>query len=158
MIDKKIDGVLKIIYKRLKNRHLNWVLTGSCSFIIQGIDIEIHDIDIQTDRDSAFEIGRLFRGYVIQRIQYLETEKIRSYFGELFIKGVKVEIMGDIQKRLPDGSWTEPPSINDLRKFVEYNSIEIPVLPLEYEMKSYRIMGREDRAMEIRDFLGLTED
>jgi len=41
------------IYSRLHNSDINWVVTGSFAFAIQGIPLEVHDIDIQTNEKGA---------------------------------------------------------------------------------------------------------
>ncbi len=74
---------------------------------LQGMDIEVHDIDIQTDCQGAFEIEREFPDHIVEPVHYSKSERIRSYFGKLEIDGVKVEIMGDVQKRLDEQTWEE---------------------------------------------------
>lgn len=74
-------------------------MTGSTSFAIQGMDIEPHDIDIQTDEVTAYLLGDLLKDYVIQPISFSGTDKIRSHFGKFLMDDMEVEVMGDIQKR-----------------------------------------------------------
>ncbi|RKZ25640.1 hypothetical protein DRQ20_04710, partial [bacterium] len=78
--------------------------------------------------------------------RFSSTDKIRSHFGELRIDGVKVEIMGDVQKRLPDGGWEEPVDVEKHRKFIQVEGMRVPVLKLEYEYRAYLILGRKERA------------
>jgi len=153
MIKPEYLCVLRKIYDRLKSENVNWVVTGSLSFALQGVPIEIHDIDIQTDKAGAYEIERLFSGFVSEKVRFSSTEKIRSHFGRLTIDGVKVEIMGDIQKRLEDGSWENPVDLNKHKKFVEIQGMKIPVLSLEYEYQAYLKLGRIERAEMLRRWL-----
>ncbi|MFC6233223.1 nucleotidyltransferase domain-containing protein, partial [Paenibacillus allorhizosphaerae] len=48
--------VLELIYERLSMTQINWALTGSTSFALQGLPYEPGDIDIQTDQQGAYEI------------------------------------------------------------------------------------------------------
>lgn len=132
---------------------LCWALTGSTSFALQGMDLAVHDIDIQTDADSAYRLERLLQTYVVEPVRFCGTPAIRSHFGRLLIGGVEVEIMGDIQKRLPDGGWEEPFPLAPLTETVPFEGGSLPVLSLAHEAKAYRMMGRLDRADHIESFL-----
>jgi len=65
MIGREHLNVLRKIYSRLQGRQLNWVITGSLGMALQGIELNVHDIDIQTDRQSAYEIEKLFAENVV---------------------------------------------------------------------------------------------
>lgn len=111
------------------------------------------DIDIQTDKSGAYAVEKLLPGEIIQPVEERISERIRSYFGSMIINGVKVEIMGDLQKRLPDGSWESPVDVASLRKTVVWNGYEVPVLPLEHEYKAYLLLGRTEKAKLLREFV-----
>ena len=71
---------------------------------LQGVEVEIHDLDIQTDKTGADEIERCFPEYGVTPVRYSESDRIWSYFCRLEINGVRVEIPEDIQKHLDD-AW-----------------------------------------------------
>ena len=60
MIDLRFLGILRKICTVLENCRINWVITGSLGMILQGMDLEIHDIDIQTDQRGAYAIESCF--------------------------------------------------------------------------------------------------
>ena len=60
MIEPSYLNVLRKIQARLKECQVPWVITGSLGMALQGMDIPVHDIDLQTDRSGAYEIERLF--------------------------------------------------------------------------------------------------
>jgi hypothetical protein len=153
LIDPKYLKVLRKIYERLSDGSVNWVVTGSLSFALQGVTVDVHDIDIQTDKEGAYEIERRFSEFVIKKVAFRSTDKIRSHFGILMIDGIRVEIMGDIQKRLEDGSWEEPVDLNRYKRFVEIQGMKIPVLSLEYEYQAYLKLGRTEKAEILRKWL-----
>ncbi|MGI1690677.1 nucleotidyltransferase domain-containing protein [Thermoanaerobacter uzonensis] len=144
--------VLKKIKDKLDDSDINWALTGSLSFALQGMPVKVHDIDIQTDERGAYEIERLFEKYVIRKVEFSQAEKIRSHFGVLMIDGIKVEIMGDIQK-LVDDVWEEPVDLEKHKKFVYVQGMRIPVLSLDYEYQAYKKMGRIEKAEMIKEWL-----
>jgi hypothetical protein len=153
MIKHNHFEVLHKIYARLNHSNVNWVITGSLGFALQGVPVEVNDIDIQTDKEGAYEIERQFSEFVIRKVTFSSTDKIRSHFGTLMIDGIKVEIMGDIQKRLDDGSWEDPVNLEKYKKFVEIQGMKIPVLSLEYEYQAYLRLGRIDKAEMLRKWL-----
>jgi len=153
LIDLKYIKVLRKIYERLNDGSVNWVVTGSLGFALQGVPVDVHDIDIQTDKEGAYEIERRFSEFVIKKVAFRSTDKIRSHFGILMIDGIRVEIMGDIQKRLEDGSWEEPVDLNRYKRFVEIRGMKIPVLSLEYEYQAYLKLGRTEKAEILKKWL-----
>jgi hypothetical protein len=145
--------VLKEIVNRLEDKPIIWVLTGSLGMALQGIPIQVHDIDIQTDKDGAYEIERCFAEYVVEPVRYSESERICSHFGVLEIDDIKVEIMGNIQKRLGDWSWEKPVKVEHYRRWVEVGGMRVPVLSLEYEYQAYRRLGRDEKAEILQSWL-----
>ena len=153
MIDPVYFNVLRQIHARLCNTDVNWVVTGSLGFALQGVPVQPNDIDIQTDKAGAYEIESLFSDMVIRKVKFSDTERIRSHFGALKIDGIEVEIMGDIQKRDVDGVWEEIVDLVHYKRMVEIAGLIIPVLSLEYEYQAYLKFGRIERAKMLRKWL-----
>jgi hypothetical protein len=151
-------NVLRQIIARLdrweagENR-VNWALTGSLSFALQGLPVEPHDIDLQTDRAGAYAVERCFAEAVIRPVAFSAAANIRSHFGALCIDGITVEIMGDIEKRLPDGSWEGPVDLARHRRFVDVEGLRVPVLSLAYERDAYLKLGRVERAALLAEWI-----
>jgi hypothetical protein len=89
--------------------------------------------------------GRRFAPYMTRKVVFSSTERIRSHFGAMLIDGITVELMGDLQKRLEDGSWEDPVDLDRHKLFVAFEDMDVPVLSLEYEAQAYRKLGRRDR-------------
>ena len=153
MIDPVYLSVLRQIHARLSNTDVNWVVTGSLGFALQGVPVQPNDIDLQTDKAGAYEIERLFSDVVIRKVGFSATERIKSHFGALQIDGIEVEIMGDIQKRGADGVWEEIVNPAHYRKMVEIEGMLAPVLSLEYEYQAYLKFGRVEQAKMLRRWL-----
>lgn len=61
MITQEYKRVLHKLFSRLKDIDVNWVITGSINFALQGIPTKPNDIDIQTSNyKSASKIEHLF--------------------------------------------------------------------------------------------------
>ena len=153
MIDSRFAKVLHQLHNKLDIDEINWAVTGSLDFALQGMDVDVHDIDIQTDKSGAYEIEHRFSQYVVRNVEFSSTKRIRSHFGELSVNGIKVEITGDIQKCLPDGTWEDPIDVRSKMCFVNYDELSIPVISLEYECEAYYRLGRIERADKVRRYL-----
>ena len=153
MIDPVYLNVLRQIHARLSNTDVNWVVTGSLGFALQGVPIQPNDIDIQTDKAGAYAVESLFSDVVTRSVKFSATERIQSHFGALQIDGIQVEIMGDIQKRGADGVWEEIVDPARYRLMVEIDGMLVPVLSLEYEYQAYLKFGRIERAKMLRRWL-----
>ena len=153
MIDLAYLNVLRQIHARLFNTDVNWVVTGSLGFALQGVPVQPNDIDLQTDKAGAYEIECRFSDVVIRKVQFSATERIRSHFGALQIDGIEVEIMGDIQKRGAENIWEEIVNPAHYRQMVEIEGLLVPVLSLEYEYQAYLKFGRVERAQMLRRWL-----
>ncbi len=144
---------LRTLFARLDGAGLHWALTGSTSFRLQGVDVPVHDIDVQTDRAGALEIERLFPECSRRKVVFSESERIRSWYGALEIEGVEVEIMGDLQKCLENGAWEDPVDVEHWKIWVNEDGMRIPVLDLAYEYHAYLRMGRLEKAELLRRWL-----
>jgi hypothetical protein len=140
---------LKRISVKLNQTDIDWVLTGSTGFYIRGMRADVNDIDIQSDRLGIERIQDLFKEHMVRNIQFSGTDLIRSYFGEARLEGTKIEFMGDIQRRMSEGTWSKPISIKDHRQFIAFQDMYLPVLDLQYEYRAYLELGRIEKAQHI---------
>ena len=67
-MNEKIKSVLLYICNCLEKSDLVWALTGSTNFNIQGIDIDINDIDVQTDENSAYKFEKIFKKHIVKPV------------------------------------------------------------------------------------------
>ncbi len=147
-------SVLREINARLSNQSVNWVVTGSFSFALRGVPIRPNDIDLQTDARGAYKIERLCSSYVVLPVTWTESDRVRSHFGRLSIQGVTVDVMGDLEKCLPNGEWEDPPDLERHKRVILVDGMQIPVLSLAYEAAAYEKLGRTARARQLRAWLG----
>lgn len=143
--------VLHQIHAALHGRDILWAITGSTSFALRGLPFIPKDIDLQTDKDGAYALEAVLRDFVVQPVTFSGTERIRSHFGQLHIGGIKVEIMGDVEKWV-NGRWQPPPDLTQHRKFVKFDGLELPVLSLAHEREAYEKMGRWETAVILQQW------
>ena len=153
MIPARFLPAVRTIHAALLESQVDWAVTGSLGMVLQGMDLPINDIDLQTDEDGAYEVERRLAPYVVVPVLYKASERMRSRLGKLSIEGIQVEIIGGIQKRSQDGEWELPVQVAEHRLWVEVDGLSIPVLSLEYEYQAYKLMGRDEKAARIRQWL-----
>lgn len=141
---------LVVICDRLSIPDIGWAVTGSTALALRGIAVdELDDIDVQTDSRDWAEAERRLCEYVTSPVRHSEAGRVRSYFGTLSICGVRVEIIGGLQRLGPAG-WTEPVDPQAHLIYLDWNERRIPALDLAYEAVAYEELGRLERARQIR--------
>ncbi len=146
---------LYVLYKicsQLNNASINWAVVGSLGLALQGVPVEVHDIDLSTDAVGAYKIEQLFGAFVTKKVELSAKGKLRSHFGALLLDGVQVEIIGDVQYLSEDGTWENSAGLRH-KQFVEIKGMQVPLLSLEYEYQAYLRLGRLEKAQAIKDRL-----
>lgn len=147
---------LKEFYEAVDQNNVPWVLCGSTSLFIQGVDVIIsNDIDILTNKEGSEKICALLEKSGIMRVRKLElssTKKYRSYFAIYEINGITIDVMGEFQHKLKNGEWSIPAKIDKF--FIKnFQKMSLPILPLEFELEEYQNLGREDKVNKIKSFI-----
>lgn len=76
---------------QLNNQNLKWAITGSTNFALQDLPFTPNDLDIQTDKDGAYKIEKIFKLYSNKPVEFSSNGLIRSHFGSLIIEGTSVK-------------------------------------------------------------------
>lgn len=152
MIPEPQRGVLLVLIDLLAGLEQPWVVTGSTGMALQGVPLEAHDIDLQTDAAGAYAIGQRLSAFVVTPVHERISPRIRSHFGVFVIDGVTVEVMGAVQK-LIDGLWEASVTVEEHRRWFLLEGQTVPVLSLVYEEQAYRAFGRIERAELLRRWL-----
>lgn len=153
MISPSHIEALRKVSMRLKDKDICWAVTGSMNMAMQGMAVEVHDIDLQTNEAGAYKMQALLQAYVVTPVRYLASERMHSHLGKLVIDGVEVEIIGGLQKLLPDGTWEAPLDVAAHTCLVEIEGMQVPGLTLDYEYQAYVLMGRMEKAELLRQWL-----
>ncbi len=149
-------AALRVLCRALPLNEVNWALTGSLAHRLQGLDLTVNDIDVQTDAPGSEAATQRLDAWVLDRPRLRESELISSVFGTFEIHGILVELMGGLRKRSgagrPWGPATDP-AVH--RALVRVGELDVPVLTLDYEAKAYEEIGRPDRAAQLRAAAGV---
>ena len=143
-------AVLTFLLKEIPPAKYPWALTGSAGLRLQGLDLSVNDLDVQTDAGTVFLLEKKLSPFMKSPVHLWETEHTLSYHGQADIQGLQVELLGDIRRRLADQTWSESLEIEAVVVRVEWHDWEVPVLSLEHEALAYERMGRGQKAELIR--------
>jgi hypothetical protein len=143
-------GVLRFLVEKIPPAENLWALTGSAGLRLQGVELSVHDLDLQTDAKTVFLLENALTDFMKVPVHLWETEHTLSYHGQAEINGLQVELLGDIRHRQPDGIWGTSLDIQAVLVWVEWHDLEIPVLSLVHEAVAYEKMGRLEKAERIR--------
>jgi len=153
----EIINVLKIIQDKIKNKKINWVLLGSASLLLQGVDINPKDIDIFTNKPGAFDFYDSLKEFTLHNIRHSAGPggDLLSWFCKYKINEIEVEVNGDAEIKDGKGGWFKSDSLQK-RKNLNVNGIEIPILSIkdELEQTKKRIREKDNKKIKIiEDFL-----
>ena len=140
---------LAFLLKRVPPLEFIWVLTGSAGLRLQGVDIPVHDLDIQTGQETVYRIEKRLAEYMKTPVHLWESTGMRSLDGKADFEGVQIELLANIAHRQPDGSWSTYTDFSRLI-WVGTHGLSVPVFPLEDELAAYQAMGRTEKAALIR--------
>jgi hypothetical protein len=146
-------NVLALLVERIPPTEYSWALTGSAGLRLQGVDISVNDLDLQTDGKTIFRLEKQLTEFMKTPVHFWNSEHTLSYHGQAAINGLQVEFLGDMRHRRPDGSWEPPLKIESVLVWVEWHNRKIPALSLEHEALAYEKMGRVEKAERIRSAL-----
>ena len=135
--------VLKHIVSKLQAEGIDYHIVGGTSVALQGVRVKVKDIDVEMDKESAFQFQSIFIDNVKEPVRYCQDERYCSYLGNFDFNGVNVEIIGDI-KRNEHGCWTDT-SVKTSR-LVKLDGISLRVSWIEEETLAYIRRGRMQRA------------
>jgi hypothetical protein len=141
--------VLDFLLKRVPPSEYIWVLTGSASLRLQGVDVPVHDLDIQTDEKTVYLMEKKLSEFMSTPVHLWESPGMRSLDGKAAVEGVVIELLANITHRQPDGTWSTYTDFSRLTR-VETHGMCILVFPLEDELAAYEAMGRTEKAVLIR--------
>lgn len=129
-----------------------WALTGSAGLRLQGVDVEVHDLDIQSDARGIYLLEERLAKFMRTPVHVWDSGRIRSLDGRASVLGVEVELIADVVVQGPDGprAGSADPG---LRLVLGWRGRQVPVLPLEQEAAAYERLGRHEKAALIRRFL-----
>jgi hypothetical protein len=113
----------------------------------------VHDIDLRTTAHDAYALESVFRTYQKRPVTFASTGVVRSHFGALEMNGIQVEIIGDMQHRLADGTWEPLVDMNVFKVWITIDELHVPVMSLAFLYQAYQLLGRADKVTVLHQWL-----
>ena len=129
MDEGDLADTLDIILMKLKGRSFNWRLDGSANLKLQGVNIAVNDLDIETDSIGIKIFREVFLKYIIR--DYYEA-KFSAQMIVMNLNGFEVEVFSHDN---PDQALFEKVRLLDFGEF------KLPILPLKYAKVIYEKRG-----------------
>lgn len=122
----------------------NYVIRGTASLVLQGLDFKVADIDVLCDEETAKYLN----------LPYSESKQFKGYLGKF---SEKVEIYGHWQIKNAKGEWSEilvPTPTNSY--LLTTNNYSVPVTTLDFELHCYALMQRWSVYHKIKRLINFT--
>ena len=149
-LPKEHAEVLRLLIEKIPPANLPWALTGSAGLRLQGVDIPVNDLDLQTDALTIYILEQKLAKFMKTPVHVWESEHTISHHGQAEINGLQVEFLGDMRHRSPAGILEPAIDIESVRLWVNWRELQVPVLSLKHEALAYEKMGRTQKAELIR--------
>ncbi len=150
---KSHKKALETLAKLLNQSNITWILTGSTNLVMQGIDIEIGDIDIQVDSNQIAQLNTILSIFIVKPVSFSEGERFRSKYGVFQIEGIQVEAIADLEVQ-KEGSWIKVTKADFAsRKSMILSKETVYLMSLEEEYQGYLTLGRTEKAEKIKEFI-----
>lgn len=138
---KDVEGVVVKIAKKIKGGQ--YAIRGTASLLLQDIDMVVDDIDIVANKKTALLFNKVLKEYLVEKVEWQESDKFKSYLGKFIVDGVAVEIMGEWSIKTPKGNWSEVfDASSDEVVEMEINGQKVKITKTETELKMFSDMGR----------------
>jgi ABC-2 type transport system ATP-binding protein len=140
---------LAFLIQRIPPGEYGWVLTGSTSLRLRGVDVPVHDLDIECRPGDIHRIEQALAEFIKTPVHLVETSRIRSRKGKAEVEGLEVEIMTDLEVEQENGPRQNLVDFEHCT-WLEWQGQRVPVLPLQDEAATYEAMGRLEKSRLIR--------
>ncbi|MFA5776511.1 MAG: hypothetical protein WC988_03095 [Patescibacteria group bacterium] len=150
---EKLEAAIKIIDEKLKGEA--YAIRGTASLVLQGLDMNVDDIDILCDEKTALNANLKLSEYLVEKVVFKESPKFKSYYGKFLINGVNVEIMGDWQIFNNKKGWSKVYNADVVNiTQIKVENLKIPVTKIELELEVFALMGRWTAYQKIKRLAG----
>ena len=145
---EKFEETVVFIADKLNG--LQYAFRGTTSLVLQGIDMNVDDIDILTDKKTALAANEILKEYLVEKVEYKESDKFKSYFGKFRVNTNLVEVYGEWQIK-ESQKWSEIyySSDDEITKITMGNR-EIRATSVETELSMFAKMGRWNAYHKLR--------
>lgn len=146
------EDALLAALRRLRGSGVRWWLYGSAALAVRGIDMAPGDIDLHVD--DPYVAGRLFDDVLVTPVERLDGWAA-THVGRAF-DGAVLEWLAGPHAELddPDDPHEQGPYVADRIEVVRWRGHDVPVPPLDVQLRTCERRGLSERAALVRAALG----
>jgi len=150
MFSNDFIQALKIVYEKLENTGIDWVLEGSARLVLSGMDFDPQDLDIALEFKNLKKAKEIFKEYYISGITELKPlGGKRAWEVILDIEGVQVQLFAE----KPEDSFWISRMLSGKTTEIDLDGYKIPCLTLKAEAECYEGIGRKEKAEKIISYI-----
>jgi len=132
-----------------------YAFRGTASLVLQGIEMNVDDIDILCDEETALACNDLFQDFVLEKVSFKESPQFKSYFGKFRVNNILVEVMGEWQIKDTKGRWSDPfRAAESEREEIVISGQKVSVTTIETELSMFARLGRWNAYHKIKRQVG----
>ena len=120
-----------------------YAFRGTTGLVLQGLDMNVDDIDIVCNLDTAEASNELLADFIVEPVFFKQSLKFKSYFGKFKINDIPVEVYGDWQIKDLKGNWSQSFNASqDEVNEIEFKAQKLKVIKPETELSVFAKLGR----------------
>lgn len=141
MDDKDLKKILELILTRIKHEKIVWRLDGSSNLKIQGMNVNVNDLDITTNEEGQKIFKEKLKEYV-QEHYYSKKINGNTLICKINNFEVEINVYEDREKEY----------FEDIKK-IKWQGLIVPIIPLAQAKEFYEIIGRDEKVELINKHL-----
>lgn len=132
-----------ILFLARKLQSYQYAFRGTSGLVLQEIEMNVQDIDIVCDRETALASNKIFKDYLLEEVRWQGSLKYQSYFGKFMINEILAEVYGQWQIKDSKGNWSEIFNASEnQRREIGFQGKKVFVTEIETELLMFAKMGR----------------
>ncbi len=136
-------SALRKVAAKLNEAGIEYKVVGGTAAALYSISTPVNDVDIEFCAEDVYRAEKILAEFMIDPVEFKESEFYRSHIGRLKIDGQLVEIFGELERRQGD-TWIS--SMAATHNTIEIENVSVQVPWLEEETLSYLRRGKLERA------------
>ena len=148
-----LDVALLWVISEFKKRDIRWWLTGSGALYVRGMAVKPHDLDVMTFGSEITAIREVVTPYIVEPFHHVTGWVVKG-FGILNY-GYRIDVAFEPEE------WVDGNGPADFGPYAQANLEPITwqgetilVPPIELQLKSNELRGRDERVKQIRQYMG----
>lgn len=148
----KLDTALHWVITEFKNQNIRWWLTGSGALYVRGLAVKPHDLDVMTFKSEIAAIREIVTPYIVEPFHHVTGWVVKG-FGVINY-GYRIDVAFEPEEWVDDNGPADfGPYAQKHLETVTWQGETVLVPPIELQLKSNEVRGRNERVAQIRHYM-----